>query len=38
MCPKMEATTIYYYSQVPKTIDFDSCTEQIGFLCEFFWF
>lgn len=25
MCPKMEATTIYHYSQVPKTIDFDSC-------------
>lgn len=25
MCPKIEATTIYHYSPVPKVIDFDSC-------------
>ncbi len=30
MCPKMEATTIYHYSQVPKTIDFDSCIRFIS--------
>lgn len=30
MCPKMEATTIYYYSQVPKTMDFDSCIRFIS--------
>lgn len=30
MCPKMEATTIYHYSQVPKIIDFDSCIRFIN--------
>ena len=25
LCPKLEATTIYYFSTEPKTIDFESC-------------
>lgn len=30
MCPKIEATTIYYYSQVPKVLNFDSCIRFIS--------
>lgn len=30
MCPKIEATTIYYYSQVPKVFNFDSCIRFIS--------
>ena len=25
LCPKLEATTVYYFSMEPKTIDFESC-------------